>query len=735
MTSPTAVFNDLSLFNMYIDLTPADIKMLNLNIRSIRKNFSELCSFLESLNFYFDIIVLTESWLCHNSGYDITGYKKCVKINKYNKCDGVVVYFRDNLSFSLIDLEINFCNSIHFTFTKNDVLFNLTAIYRSPNLCANEFLTSLESFLKTSKGRTHIITGDINIQILENCLDLFGNRYLNMMHEHGFTRYLNATTRSSKNSNSCLDHIFFKTDDNLAFNSGVYNSAITDHYMTFSLITSSTKKSSRQPSEPVLNVKHTINYNSLLLLVKNTNWCPILNCRDAESSFEIFYNTLRSLINKCTVIFHTPSKLKKIKPWITTGIVKSIRTRDTLAKQMKQDPNNTVLLNRYKKYRNTLTNIIRQMKITYYSEKFSTHQNNPKKFWQTVNEATDTEIKSSSSIIEIINNNGSTVRKSKDIANEFNKYFTCIGHNIVSKIRKTQINPNIVENTVPSSSMFLFPIDEDEIISLVKSLKNNVAPGIDGITNKTLKIIAEQIAKPLTHVFNLCISQGVFPATLKYAVVVPLHKSGDRKNLNNYRPISLLPSLSKLFEKCIKFRLMNYLEKHKFLSKNQFGFRNNLSTDDALMNVTSKIIEELDNGKKCLGIFLDIQKAFDTVNHTILFNKLDSLGIRGTALKLFKSYLNNRLQITKINYEFSDRRNINIGVPQGTVLGPTLFLIYINDLLNIKLEKINGHLYSYADDTAVIFSGINWNDVYESANTGMVSIKEWLDRNLLCLNI
>ena len=195
--------------------------------------------------------------------------------------------------------------------------------------------------------------------------------------------------------------------------------------------------------------------------------------------------------------------------------------------------------------------------------------------------------------------------------------------------------------------------------------------------------------------------------------------------MNNYRPISLLSSISKLFEKCIKIRLINFLEKHNILSEKQYGFRNGLSTDDAIIKVTHKIIEELDQGNKCIGIFLDIRKAFDTINHKILIEKLNLLGIRGIVLNLFESYLNNRFQMTKIDDAFSESCDINIGVPQGTVLGPILFLLYINDMLEIDLKKYKGVSYSYADDTVLLFSGKSWEDTYNNSNLGLKIIKNF----------
>ena len=257
-------------------------------------------------------------------------------------------------------------------------------------------------------------------------------------------------------------------------------------------------------------------------------------------------------------------------------------------------------------------------------------------------------------------------------------------------------------------------------------------PGYDMISSSVLKWTLESIYEPLCYICNMSLQEGVFPDEMKIANVIPLYKCDDPKLFNNYRPVSILCSLSKVFEIIMYNRLNAYLDKFKILFSYQFGFRKFHSTYMALMTLMDEITKCLDNNEYVIGLFLDFSKVFDTVDHDILLQKLSMYGIRGNALSWFQSYLDNRKQFVSYNGAKSDIKTVKCGVPQGSILGPLLFLLYINDLADICSQSFP---ILFADDTNLFNHSKDLSSLQMSLNKELAEISKWLKVNKLSLNI
>jgi hypothetical protein len=264
-------------------------------------------------------------------------------------------------------------------------------------------------------------------------------------------------------------------------------------------------------------------------------------------------------------------------------------------------------------------------------------------------------------------------------------------------------------------------------------MQNKSSAGHDRLNNKLIKGIKEGITLPLTIIFNKSIEKGNIPDSLKLAEIKPIYKGkGSKLDCQNYRPISLLPSISKILEKIIYNRLLEYLENNNLLDENQYGFRKNRSTIDAITNLIGHITSNHENKKISLALFIDMSKAFDTIDHNILIYKLQKYGITGTALNLIKNYLTNRQQRVKINETISDTQKITHGVPQGSILGPLLFNLYVNDL-NSQFK--NTKTISFADDTTLYVADNNIEDIYIKTYDNILTLLDWCNANKLSINL
>ena len=276
-----------------------------------------------------------------------------------------------------------------------------------------------------------------------------------------------------------------------------------------------------------------------------------------------------------------------------------------------------------------------------------------------------------------------------------------------------------------------YECDEREVESLISTLNPKKSSGPNSLPSLILFEFKAELSIPLSLLFNISINTGVFPSILKLSQTTPVYKKGSKITKSNYCPISLLSNINKLIEKMMFNRTYLFLENNKSIYNLQFGFRNKHSTGHALIEITEKIRNALDNGEIACGVFIDLQKAFDTVNHKILVNKLEYYGIRGLCNKWFKSYLSNRKQYVSIDGFKSEIQEIKHGVPQGSVLGPLLFLIYINDLHN---AIVYSKTYHFADDTNLLNVSLSAKKIQKQMNIDLKCLYKWLMANKISLN-
>ena len=428
---------------------------------------------------------------------------------------------------------------------------------------------------------------------------------------------------------------------------------------------------------------------------------------------------------------YKPSRRKSsIKPWITPSILCSINKKTQLYNKFLRRGNRTNE-NNYKRYRNVLVQTIRDAKKLYFKDALKQNKNNGKVTWDLLNQVVNKSHKKQNNYPDTFYDSQGKAYNKPDVPNGFNVFFSSIGHMLDKEIPKIDNDPLNYLNELDYEPYVSTPqATATEIEKIIKSL-NSVGGGIDRISTQILLGTYRNIIHHLTFFINLCLRKAVFPNNLKVAIITPIHKAGSKDTFTNYRPISLLPIISKILEKIIYLTLSPILETNDLLNPLQFGFRKQHSTYMPIAHMNDEITKNLQENEITCILYLDLKKAFDSVCIEILLRKIYYIGIRGSLYDIIDSYLCNRQQITKINHTYSDKQAITVGVPQGSILGPLLFIMYINDMPNITDLA---SFYVFADDTAVMIKAKSIEQLQIKVNQLMPIVTKWFQTNRLSLN-
>lgn len=529
---------------------------------------------------------------------------------------------------------------------------------------------------------------------------------------------IKGVTRVDLNRGTCtlIDHILVNLPKVKTF-SAIVESDISDHYSTLYGVYD------HPPEENDTHLQPTIMTSKVNQLIRATDWTQVAERNDPVSLLSSFIEKMSEiyLSSKST---HRKRSRKNV-PWITRDIQDICRERDRLYRRWKSNRNNLTYEREYKTLRNQVNKKIALTRNQYYKNKFEEVRSDPKKTWALINEVLG---RKKLNLDDVIRNSFSPNVSTAQLADELGDLFSKQAATI---IHTCNIAESTHRNAILRDSIYLGDISCTEVSNLLYRLNVQKAPGADGIRALDLRSNADIFTPIIAKLINLSFDTSTVPEKLKEAVVRPIHKGGSKKQLENYRPIAVLPAIEKIMEQIVSNRIWDFIHKHDLISKHQYGFQKGRSTNQLLGDFANVINTSLSKRHHTLVLFLDFSKAFDTLDHNKLIDAVQRVGIRGKLAYWIADYLAERTFRVRVKDCCSRAYRVQYGVPQGSKLGPLLFILYTNELLKCFKKSFP---FAYADDTAIVVCHQSLEEAARMMQAEFDEAGKWCHDNGLVIN-
>ena len=671
---------------------PNQLKIIHLNTQSMVSTFDELLVTIKE--YPFDVIAMSETWLKDNphllNYVTIPGYSQVFRNREKIRGGGVGFYIREGIMFKRrMDIE-NVEPDLEHIWLEVDgrnrhSKMLLGVIYRSESM--DNFSSWIEktenllSHLTTIWDGLLVLTGDMNVDLGKpNATN--AKQYTDMLESFNLHQHVNKPTRITSTSQTLIDHIISNMPNRITHCDVLPCPTISDHDAPYACI--NVRVCRFEPRYKFLRNEKRFNEQ---LFVEDFSMLPldiVYGIDDPDEKLEIFTTMFKSCLGK-----HAPLRRVKITrppaPWLNTDDIRQLQKERDRLRQLahKTNPPSTNVWSEFREVRNKIKTKIKKVKRCFYEKVLSSRK--PKELWQTIH--------------RLLHPNPQPIRADPNL---LNKHFSSTSQRLLnSKPNTPDELHNLINSLPPNCNTDTFNlrfVTYNEVLNNLKSMRSDCSTGVDQIPVKFLKPVADLIASPLTHIINSFISCSSFPTAWKIGRISPIPKIDQPTESDHYRPISILPVLSKVFERLILQQMSVYLNQQDILQKSITGFRKGHSTSTVLLRIRDDIIKAMKKGEVTLIAFADFSKAFDTVDYSIVLRKLHAIGFSPSSLNWVLNYLTSRKQFVQINDKQSDLESVHFGIPQGSILGPVLFNLYVNDLQGTASGCC---CFQYADDTTV----------------------------------